>query len=111
MHLPRSIRAALAAGLFLWAGGCATVGHEFPVGRVPEIQIQRTTQEEIRAMFGDPWRVGVDDGQRTWTYGRYRYSLFGQPSTQDLVVRFDDRGVVASYTFNTTEHDAGQARE
>ena len=84
---------------------CATIGHEFPVERVSDIQLQRTTQAEIRSIFGEPWRVGIEDGQPTWTYAKYRYKLFGQPSTQDLVVRFDERGTVVSYTFNTTEHD------
>ncbi len=49
-------------------------------------------------------RVGIEDGLRTWTYGRYRYRLFGRARTEDLVLRFDAQGVVASYTFNTTEH-------
>jgi hypothetical protein len=84
--------------------GCATVGHDFNVSQVSAIQIGKTTQSDIRAMFGAPWRVGIDDGRRTWTYGKYRYSLFSQAKTQDLVVRFDDKGIVVSYTFNTTEH-------
>ena len=69
-----------------------------------EIRIGETTQSEIRSMFGEPWRTGLDDGQRTWTYGRYRYGLFSEPSTTDLVIRFDSGGVVVSYSFSTTEH-------
>ncbi len=84
--------------------GCATVGHEFPVERVGEIRIGETSQDDLLAMFGSPWRIGLEDGLRTWTYGRYRYRLFGQASTEDLVIRFSDYGVVTSYTFNTTEH-------
>lgn len=103
--LVATLGAGLGAGMLLAGSGCATVGREFPVDRVGEIRMQQTTQEEIRAMFGEPWRVGVEDGRLTWTYGRYRYRLFGQPSTQDLVLRFDDRGIVVSYTFNTTEHE------
>lgn len=85
-------------------GACATVGRDFPVSQVSGIRIGETTRDEIRTMFGPPWRVGIEDGQRTWTYGKYSYRLFGEASTQDLVVRFDADGVVASYTFNTTEH-------
>ena len=97
------------AFLFLFAAaltssGCATVGRDFPDYRVKEIQINQTTQSEIRTMFGSPWRVGIEDGQRTWTYGRYRYQAFGETSTKDLVIRFDNRGIVTSYTYNTTEH-------
>jgi hypothetical protein len=56
-------------------------------------------------MFGSPWRVGIEDGQRTWTYGNYSYVLFSEKKAKDLVVRFDDRDVVASYTFSTTQHN------
>jgi hypothetical protein len=94
----------LVAMLMPFLAGCATVGRDFPVGRVSDIGIRETTQDEIRAMFGSPWRVGIEDGRRTWTYGKYRYRLFGQASTQDLVIRFNERNIVVSYTFNTTEH-------
>lgn len=84
---------------------CASVGREFPVSPVSEIQIGRTTQAAVRSMFGEPWRVGMEDGRRTWTYGKYRYRLFGEPSTTDLIVRFDEKNVVVSYSFSTTEHE------
>jgi len=96
------VAVALVA-LALMAGACASVGRDFPVSPVSEIQIGRTTQSEIRAMFGEPWRIGLEDGRRTWTYGRYKYRLFGDPSTSDLVVRFDANNVVVSYSFSTTE--------
>jgi hypothetical protein len=82
--------------------GCLNVGHEFPVEPVRKIEIGTTTREDVRGMFGEPWRTGIEDGERTWTYGRYRYSLFSAATTRDLVVRFDARGVVTSYTFNST---------
>jgi outer membrane protein assembly factor BamE (lipoprotein component of BamABCDE complex) len=91
--------------LFLiFSTGCATVGQDFPVLRVSEIQVGTTTQDEIRAMFGSPWRVGIEDGQRTWTYGKYRYGFIDGKSAKDLIIRFDRNNVVSSYTFNTTEH-------
>ncbi len=90
--------------LILFSAGCATVGRDFPVDRVKDIRLNETSQDQIRAMFGSPWRVGIEDGQPTWTYGKYRYQMFAPASTQDLVIRFDKRGIVASYTFNTTEH-------
>lgn len=92
--------ALLGALLF---SGCATVGRDFPAYQVPRIKIGETTQTDIRSMFGPPWRVGVEDGTKTWTYGKYRYGLFAETSTQDLVVRFNDDGIVTSYTYNTTE--------
>lgn len=91
--------------LALLFSACVTIGREFPVSRVQEIRIGETTQADVEAMFGAPWRVGVEDGMQTWTYGKYRYKLFGEASTQDLVVRFDENDVVVSYSFNTTEHE------
>jgi outer membrane protein assembly factor BamE (lipoprotein component of BamABCDE complex) len=93
-----------AISLAAFLSGCFTVGHNFPVDQVAAIKIGKTTQDEVKSMFGSPWRVGMEDGQRTWTYGKYRYSAFAETSTQDLVIRFNDRGVVVSFTFNTTEH-------
>jgi outer membrane protein assembly factor BamE (lipoprotein component of BamABCDE complex) len=84
--------------------GCATIGHDFAASEVKNIQIGKTTQDEIKAMFGTPWRTGVDDGRKTWTYGIYHYSLFNDARTQDLVIRFNDKDIVASFTYNTTEH-------
>jgi hypothetical protein len=97
------VLAALCVLLLLVS--CATVGHEFPTEQVDGIQIGKTTQAEIEQMFGSPWRVGVEDGLRTWTYGRYKYSLFGRSRSKDLVVRFNENDVVVSYSFNTTDHD------
>ena len=104
MQLP-AIILGLSAVLVMFFAGCATVGQDFPVTSVSEIEIGKTTQNEIRTMFGSPWRIGIEDGQRTWTYGNYSYGLFGAKNAKDLVIRFDDRDVVASYTFSTTEHN------
>ena len=91
----------------LWLGVCAlalsaclTVGREFPTDDVAQIQIGHTTRDEVHRMFGEPWRTGLEDGRRTWTYGHYKYKLIGTTETRDLVVRFDAKGVVVSYTFN-----------
>lgn len=95
----------LAVFLAMFLAGCATVGRDFPSDQVSSIRIGHTTQSDIRATFGKPWRTGIDNGQTTWTYGRYHYSVFGQPSTKDLVVRFNSKNVVTSYSFNTTAHN------
>jgi hypothetical protein len=92
----------LVAGAALALASCLTVGRPFPVESVREIQIGKTTQDDVRTRFGAPWRTGIEDGQRTWTYGHYRYAALGTTRTRDLVVRFDDKGTVVSYTFNST---------
>lgn len=82
--------------------GCFTVGQEFAASRVAEIKIGQTRRQDINEMFGTPWRTGMEDGRPTWTYGIYKYALFGGNDSQDLLIRFDPQGLVRSYTFNTT---------
>jgi len=96
-----------AALLSILLASCATVGRDFPSERVSQIEIGKTTQADIEKMFGKPWRTGIEDGEPTWTYGKYKYTLGGKTSTRDLVVRFDKHNVVSSYTFSTTEPQGG----
>jgi hypothetical protein len=94
---------ALGAGFLFFLTACATIGRDFDASKVYDVRIGNTTQAEIQAMFGRPWRVGIEDGKLTWTYGSYHYSAFSEARTKDLVVRFDANNVVVSYTFNTTD--------
>lgn len=96
----RTLSAAVAAAALLT--GCFTVGRDFPTRPVQRIEVGQTTHEDVAEWFGRPWRQGLENGQRTWTYGHYRYSVFGEAQTRDLVVSFDDQGVVTSYAFNST---------
>ncbi|MDI9243871.1 outer membrane protein assembly factor BamE [Marinobacter sp. CHS3-4] len=99
----QSIRVLLVTLLLVMGAGCATVGKDFATHNVDQIKIGETTRNDIQEMFGEPWRTGIEDGKRTWTYGKYRWSAFGEAETTDLVVRFNPDGSVASYVFNTTE--------
>jgi hypothetical protein len=100
MQVAAIARVTGCAVLVAVLSACLTVGRDFPVDQVGQIAIGKTTRDEIHQMFGVPWRTGLEDGRRTWTYGHYRYKLIGTTETRDLVVRFDPNGVVASYTFN-----------
>jgi len=90
--------------VILVATGCANMGRDFADRRVLDIQIGKTTQDDLRDMFGSPWRVGIEDGKTTWTYGRYQYRLIGDSKTKDLVIHFNKDNIVSSYVFNTTDH-------
>lgn len=103
MKSVRSFSAIALITLSLTVAGCATVGQEFATHNVDQIEIGETTRADIQEMFGEPWRTGVEDGKRTWTYGKYRWSAFGDAETTDLVVRFNPDGTVSSYVYNTTE--------
>lgn len=96
-------RVGVILGLVVFALGCFSVGSAFPTHKVSKIQIGKTTQDQVRSDFGAPWRTGLEDGDETWTYGRYVYGLGAPARTADLKIRFDRRGVVSSYTFSTTD--------
>ena len=88
----------LLAALALPATGCMpTWGKAFPVYKVRQIEVEKTTMAQIRMMFGEPWRTGLENGQRTWTYGEYSVNI-----SRDLVIRFDDLNVVKSYSFSSS---------
>ncbi len=86
--------------------GCATVGRDFSSAGVSKLDIGETTKAEVRDLFGPPWRVGVEDGHDTWTYGLYHYRVFGETETEDLLIRFDENNRVSSYTYNITNPDS-----
>jgi hypothetical protein len=87
----------LLVALSLPTGCMPTVGRAFPVDKIRQIEIDKTTKAEVRQMFGDPWRTGLENGKRTWTYGEY-----GVKISRDLVLRFDDKDVVKSYSFSSS---------
>ena len=88
----------------LFSAGCMklNVGFDFPEDQVTNIQLKKTTKEEIRKTFGEPWRIGLENGKETWTYGKYSYSGSTETSAKDLVVRFTRNDIVDSYTFSKT---------
>jgi outer membrane protein assembly factor BamE (lipoprotein component of BamABCDE complex) len=83
--------------------GCASIGHEFPAGQVQSIRIGESTQSDIANTFGTPWRTGIESGFKTWTYGNYYLSLVGENQAEDLVIKFDKRGIVSSFNYNSTK--------
>ena len=89
----------------VYISACVTLGKDFPVSRVVEVKIGKTSKNEIRKMFGPPWLSGFKDGELSWTYSKYDYSLFGERKAKVLVVQFGKNRLVTTFTFNTTEHN------
>lgn len=101
MKMTRKYVFLLMTGVLLSIiSSCATVGKNFPSRHVADIKIGEFTKADIREEYGSPWRKGIEDGNETWTYGYYHYKLIGRTSTKDLVIRFDEKGRVTSYSFN-----------
>lgn len=89
---------AILSGL----SGCATAGRQFEFSGPESITPGKTTKAEILSQYGEPFRVGYDNGTLKWTYGYYKYRVFGQTDTKDLVVSFDRSGSVKDYTYSTS---------
>jgi hypothetical protein len=98
----RPITFFLLGLLILVLSACVTAGQNFRSDDLSWIVVNKTSQAEIQRTLGEPFRVGVDAGSLTWTYGYYRYRLFGETRTKDLVIEFNREGKVSSYTFNTS---------
>jgi outer membrane protein assembly factor BamE (lipoprotein component of BamABCDE complex) len=112
---------------------CATSGTKFDPDSIPRIQPERTTQADVRRIFGEPTSIAVaGTGGARWRYyyeetttrstntltriGQSIASIFGfgmfwppvdiawEKSTRhDLVIFFDSEGIVRDYTYERTE--------
>lgn len=94
---------ALVLSMVTPLAACVTVGQPFREDASQLIEMNVTTKAEVRRLLGEPWRTGVEDGRETWTYGHYRYSAFAPARTRDLLLRFDTKGIVVSYSYNATQ--------
>jgi outer membrane protein assembly factor BamE (lipoprotein component of BamABCDE complex) len=92
----------LILGLGFLAAGCATIGTRFDSDVTQKIKAGVTTQADLKALLGEPNRVGVDDGDVTWTYLYYKLGLFRKQDEKDLYLRFDAAKTVKSFSFNST---------
>ncbi len=80
--------------------GCATIGGNFPHDYASKIVIGKTSRADVEKELGAPYRTGLDSGDPTSTYMYYRLGLFTNTITKDLTVRFNEKGIVKSYTYN-----------
>lgn len=98
----------LAVGLLLT--GCVSVGREFPTPTQEMIKNGVTSRAELVQRFGYPTQVGIEDGDQTWTWVYVRAGGLGQPRSKELHVKFDDRGVVKSYSYTSNLPEEVQQR-
>lgn len=108
---PRFHKPAVLVFLAVLAAGCASVGRNFDSTGLSWIKTGETGKAEILDKLGQPFRVGLDAGDPAWTYGYYRYRIFGESLTKDLMIRFDGQGRVKSYTLNTSFPEEKEALE
>ncbi len=81
--------------------GCATRGDDFFVD-FKWIKKDVTTKDDVLKVLGDPTRYGYSSGQPTWTYGYYRYRLFGEFHTKRAYVLLEPRRTGDSFSFSSS---------
>ena len=87
--------------LFLFAVGCATSGKDFP-SRTDWIHKSQTKQQDVVSVMGEPFAVGNSGGTPTWTYGFYRYELFGRSLHKELKFYWSPNKTVDHFSFNSS---------
>jgi len=103
VKIVKIIRALVVVQLTLAMSACVSLGFDFNEAQVKSLQNNVTTQTQVKEMLGNPWRTGMENGLVTWTYGRYQYGLFKPALAKDLVLRFDNSGMLKSYTYSSTQ--------
>ena len=91
----------LVSLLFIY--GCGSTGKNFNESLYKNIIIGTTTYKEIQDMFGPPFKKGVQNGSKFWTYEYNAYNSLGENITKDIVVVFTPSGVVKSHQMMTNK--------
>ncbi len=86
--------------------GCVSIkaGREFASPDASTIVAGKTGKSELRRAFGEPYEVGLDSGDPTWTWFFAR-SGGGEDRSKSLTVRFNADGTVKSYSFSSNFPD------
>ena len=92
----------LLTGLLL-IYGCGTTGKDFNESLYNNIVAGTTTHKEIQAMFGPPFKKGIQNGYKVWTYEYNEYNSLGNDTTKDMVIVFTPDGVVKSHQMMTNQ--------
>ena len=87
----------------LFVYGCGSTGKNFNESLYKNIIAGTTTHKEIQAMFGSPFKKGVQNGSKVWTYEYNAYNSLGNDITKDMVIVFTPSGVVKSHQMMTNQ--------
>jgi hypothetical protein len=98
------MKSTLLAGLLFLStlvAGCVTNGDYFK-SETSWIRENETKQSDVRMILGNPYSIGHSQGKPTWTYGFYRYKLFGKSFQKELKFFWNPDGTVSFFSFNSS---------
>ena len=87
--------------LAIFFSGCGTVGKNFDESLYSNIAKGTTTHKEIQSMFGPPFKKGIQNGYRVWTYEYNYVNTLGSDIIKDMIIVFEKNGVVKSHQLMT----------
>ena len=87
--------------LVVSATHCITSGKEFP-SQTDWIKKAQTRQQDVVSVMGEPSSVGNSGGTPTWTYGYYRYELFGKTPHKELKIYWGPDHTVDHFSFDSS---------
>ena len=93
----------IVVGIILISNGCGTVGESFNTLKVESIVNGITTRSDIKKMFGEPFKIGIQNGQPIWVYEDHHYSIIHKEMSKDLIIIFSQDGIVQSYQFMSSK--------
>ena len=93
----------IVVGIILIPNGCGTVGKSFNASKVESIVNGITTRSDIKKMFGEPFKIGIQNSQPVWIYEDHHYSIIGNDTSKDLIIIFGLDGIVQSHQFMSNE--------
>lgn len=95
------IRIFAVALLFSATCSCITRGRNFATD-FDWIRKKQTTQKKTQQLLGEPFKVGNSSGRATWTYGYYKFSLFGKNYTKELKLYWTPENKIEDFSFSSS---------
>ena len=93
----------ILVGIILLPGGCGTAGKSFNTSKIGGIVNGTTTRSDIKKIFGEPFKTGIQNGQPIWVYEDHHYSIIREETSKDLIIIFSPDGIVQSYQFMSSK--------
>ncbi len=93
------LRMGLAIILLLGLVACGATGRDYDTTHLADIQNNVTTKDQVKQWFGDPYQVGQSDNLLMWTYQFDGYNSMNKDESKELVLLFDDSGIVKAYRY------------
>jgi len=93
----------IVVGIILISNGCGTVGKSFNTSKVESIVNGISTQSDIKKIFGEPFKTGIQNGQPIWVYEDHYYSIIREETSKDLIIIFSHDGIVQSNQFMSSK--------